>query len=117
MIWPSLLPQTPPFWYGCLFSRNPNLGELSFNGLWFYISISRASLWLPDGVVGLLKVRADVQDLLNEVFNADNVGALESSFDHLVRGDRDSLLRDLHVSSLVKQHRDSLSVRVATSRS
>jgi len=87
--------------------------------------VDESTLWVgelewPDSVVDLLEVGSYAKDLLNEVFNTDNlvllllfwVGfelsgttgllVLNGGLNNVVGGDWNSLAVDLHVSSLVE---------------
>jgi len=67
----------------------------------------------PEEVRSLLEVGASSDDLVDEVFNAENVVLAESLLDHGVVGKRDTLLVYLAVSSLVDEFADGLEVRLA----
>uniref|UniRef100_A0A453CTJ2 Uncharacterized protein n=1 Tax=Aegilops tauschii subsp. strangulata TaxID=200361 RepID=A0A453CTJ2_AEGTS len=64
----------------------------------------------PQEVVRLLKVWADGQDLVHKVLNADDVVLPQTLLDDFVVGQRDPLLVELSVTSLVDQLPDTLEV-------
>lgn len=78
-------------------------------------SLGRAELERPHEVVGFLEVRSDSVELVDQVFNADDLLLSENLFDDFVGSDGDSLLVDLTETSLVDQVRDSVSGRISVS--
>ena len=69
----------------------------------------------PQKVVGLLKVRTDSDDLVNQIFNTDDVKFSQRLLNDGVLSDRDALTVDLTVSTLVDEVRDGLQVRFTVS--
>jgi len=67
----------------------------------------------PQEVVGFLEVWSDCVDLVDEVFNADDVKFAEVVFDDLVVSDWDALVVHLSISSLEHQFLDALQVGVS----
>jgi len=63
----------------------------------------------PHEVVGLLEVRTNSVELVDQVFNADDAELSEGLFNDLVGSEGDSLLVDLTETSLVDQVVDGLS--------
>ena len=76
------------------------------------MSLKQGKAQLPDGVVGDLEVGTNVSDFFNEIFNGEDVLLSKDGLDDLVGSNWDSLTLDLHVSSLVKELGDGLSVWV-----
>lgn len=68
-----------------------------------------------DGVnaPGLLEVWAGCDDFMDEIFNGENSVLAEVLLDDFVVGQRDSLLVDLSVTSLVDEFADGLEVGLA----
>lgn len=66
----------------------------------------------PQEVVGDLEVRTDSDDLVDQIFDADDVVLTQRVLDDGVLGDRDALTVDLSVSTLVDKIGDSLEVRL-----
>ena len=67
----------------------------------------------PEEVRGLLEVRASGRDLVNKVLNAEDVVLAKRLLDHAVIGERNTLLVDLSISTLVDEFPDRLEVRLA----
>lgn len=67
----------------------------------------------PEEVVGFLEVGTDSGDLMDQVFDADNVVLAESLGNDGVVVDGDALLVDLCIAALVDQFTDGLQVGVA----
>lgn len=67
----------------------------------------------PEEVGGLLEVGADGVDLVDEILNADDAVLAEVLLDDGVVGERDALLVDLAISTLVDELTDGLEVGVA----
>jgi len=67
----------------------------------------------PEEVAGLLEVGSDGEDLVNQIFHADNTVLAKVVLNKLVVGKSNSLLVDLAVSSLVDELSDRLEVGVA----
>jgi hypothetical protein len=61
----------------------------------------------------LLKVGPDREDFVYEIFNRENVILSKSLFNHLVVGERYSLLINPTITALVDQLADSLEIRLA----
>jgi len=72
-----------------------------------------AELKWPQKVASLLEVGADSEDLVDQIFNADDAVRSEIVLDKLVVGKRNTLLVDLAVTALVNKLADGLQVRVA----
>jgi len=72
-----------------------------------------AELEGPEEVGGLLEVRADSKDLMNEILHADDTELAEVLLNDRVVGKRDTLLIDLAISTLVDELLDALQVGVA----
>jgi len=67
----------------------------------------------PEEAVSLLEVRANGEDLVDEILHADDVVAAEGLLDHLVADKRDALAANLACTALVDHLADSLEVRIA----
>lgn len=67
----------------------------------------------PQEVVGLLEVGADSEDLVDEILHAHDTVLAQVVLNKLVVGQRDALLVDLSISSLVDEFADGLEVGVA----
>ena len=67
----------------------------------------------PEEVVGLLEVRASGEDLVDEIFDGEDVVLAEGLLDDLVVGKGDALLVDLSVAALVDKLTDGLQVGLA----
>jgi len=78
-------------------------------------SLGGAKLEGPHEVVSLLEVSSNSVEFSDQVFDANDVVLSENLFNDLVRSDRDSLLVDLSVSSLIDQLRDGVSSGVSES--
>jgi len=78
-------------------------------------ALGRAELERPHEVVSLLEVSSNSVEFSDQVFDANDVVLSENLFNDLVRSDRDSLLVDLSVSSLIDQLRDGVSSGVSES--
>ena len=72
-----------------------------------------AELERPQEVARLLEVRADGDDLVDQILHADDAELAQMVLDELVVRQRDALLVDLAVAALVDQLADGLQVRVA----
>jgi len=72
-----------------------------------------AELEGPEEVRGLLKVGADCDDLMNQVFHADNAEFAEVVLNDGVVREGNTLLVDLAVSSLINELLDGLKVGIA----
>ena len=57
----------------------------------------------PEEVAGLLEVGADSEDLMDQVLHADDTELAQVVLDQLVIGQRDALLVDLAISTLVDE--------------
>jgi len=66
----------------------------------------------PEEVVGLLEVRANGVDLVDQILHADNAELAEVLLDDLVVGEGSALLVDLSVTTLVQKLADGLQVGV-----
>jgi hypothetical protein len=66
----------------------------------------------PQEVVCLLEVRANSVDLMNEIFDANNVVLAEGFLDDLVVEQRNTLTIDLSKSTLVNKLTNTLQVRI-----
>jgi hypothetical protein len=71
-----------------------------------------AKLEWPEEVGGLLEVRADGVDLVDQIFNTDDAVFSEAGLNDGVVGKSNALLVDLSVSALVDELTDGLEVRV-----
>jgi len=78
-------------------------------------TLGGAELEGPHEVVSLLEVSSNSVEFSDQVFDANDVVLSENLFNDLVRSDRDSLLVDLSVSSLIDQLRDGVSSGVSES--
>jgi len=78
-------------------------------------TLGRAELERPHEVVGFLEVRSDSVELVDQVFNADDLLLSENLFDDFVGSDGNSLLVDLTETSLVDQVRDGVSGGISES--
>ena len=67
----------------------------------------------PEEVRGLLEVRASGRYLVYKILNAEDVVLAKRLLDHAVVGERNTLLVDLSVSTLVDEFPDRLEVRFA----
>jgi len=72
-------------------------------------TLGGAKLERPEEVVGLLEVRSDGVDFVDQIFNADDSELTKNLFNDFVGGNGDSLLVDLTETSLVDQIGDSVS--------
>ena len=68
----------------------------------------------PEEVVGLLEVGAGGEDLVDEILDREDVVLAKGLLDDLVVGERDALLLDLAVATLVDELTDGLQVGLAT---
>jgi len=75
-------------------------------------TIGGRKLESPQEGIGLLEVRADLVDLVDEVINAVDAVFSELSGDHLVVLDRETFLVDTAVTSLQDEFLDGLEIRV-----
>ena len=64
----------------------------------------------PKEVVDFLKVRTDSDDFMNEVFDTDNTVLAKGLFNDSIVMDRDTLLLNLGISTLVDQFTNGLQV-------
>jgi len=62
----------------------------------------------PQEVVGLLEVRTNGVEFVDQIFNADDTELSETLFNDFIGGDGDSLLVDLSETSLVDQVLDGV---------
>ena len=69
----------------------------------------------PQEVGSLLEVRADGVDLVDEVLDGSDSELAQGVLDDLVLGDRDTLLVDLSITTLVKELTDVLERRISVS--
>ena len=76
-------------------------------------TVGVAELERPEEVAGLLEVGADGVDLVDQVLHADDAELAELLLDDGVVGERDALLVDLAVATLVDQGADALQVGVS----
>ena len=67
----------------------------------------------PQEVIGLLEVGSDGHDLVNEVLHANDAELAEMILDELVIGERDSLLVNLAIATLVDQFANGLQIGIA----
>jgi hypothetical protein len=79
---------------------------------WAETTSGRGQLEGPEEVAGLLEVRANSVDLVDEVLDADNAELAEVLLDELVVSDGKALLVDLSVTALVDELTDGLQVGV-----
>jgi len=82
------------------------------------LACSEAASWVgqlegPQEVAGLLEVRADGEDLVDEVLHAHDAQLAKVLLDDSVVGERESLLVDLAISTLVDELADRLQVGIA----
>ena len=75
----------------------------------------RGQLEGPQEIAGLLEVWANGEDLMNQVFNANDAVLAQFLLDDGVIGESDTLLVDLAVTALVHQFTDRLQVGVTES--
>jgi hypothetical protein len=81
-------------------------------------SLVEAASWVgqlewPEEVACLLEVGADGEDFVDQVFHADNAELAQVVLDQLVVGERDPLLVDLPISTLVHEFAHRLQVGIA----
>jgi hypothetical protein len=69
----------------------------------------------PEEVVGLLEVGANGVDLVDQILHANNAVLAKGLLNDLVVGERDTLLVDLSVTTLVDELTDALKVGVTVS--
>lgn len=69
----------------------------------------------PQEVRGLLEVGSNGEDLVDQILNADQAVLAERIFDKLVVGQRNALLVDLAISTLVDELADRLQVGITVS--
>ena len=62
----------------------------------------------PQEVARLLEIHADGDDLMNQIFHADDAEFAEMFLDYLIVGQGDSLTVDLSISALIDQVTDCL---------
>jgi hypothetical protein len=72
-----------------------------------------AQLEGPEEVAGLLEVWSDSEDLVNQVFHADNAVLAQLLLNESVLGKRDALLVDLAITTLVDEFTNRLKIRIA----
>ena len=72
-----------------------------------------AQLEGPEEVAGLLEVGSDSEDLVNQVFHADNAVLAQLLLNESVLCKRDALLVDLAITTLVDKFTNRLKVRIA----
>lgn len=72
-----------------------------------------AQLEGPEEIAGLLEVGADSEDLVDQVFHADDAEFAQVVLDQLVVGEGDALLVDLSVAALVDEIAHGLDRREA----
>ena len=72
-----------------------------------------AQLEGPEEVAGLLEVGSDSEDLVNQVFHADNAVLAQLLLNESVLSKRDALLVDLAITTLVDEFTNRLKVRIA----
>lgn len=75
-------------------------------------TVGAGQLERPDKVVGLLEVGANSVDLVDQVLHADNAVLAEVLLDELVVRERDTLLVNLAVATLVDELANALQVGV-----
>ena len=75
----------------------------------------RAQLESPQEVVGLLEVRTNSSDFMDQIFHAGDTVFAQSLFDLAVASDTNTLIIDTAITTLVAQHLDSLQVRITPS--
>ena len=78
---------------------------------------SEATSWVaqlewPQEVADLLEVRSDSDNLVDQILHADNAEFAQVVLNQLVVGERDALLVDLPISTLVDELADRLEVGV-----
>jgi hypothetical protein len=76
-------------------------------------TVGVAQLEWPQEVAGLLEVDSDGEDLVDQIFHADNAELAQVIFNKLVVGKSDALLINLAISALVDEFTDGLEVGVA----
>lgn len=69
----------------------------------------------PQEIGDSLEVRANSEDLVNDILYAVNTNVAQASLDNIVGAERHSLTRDLAEAALVDQLTDRLQVRIAVS--
>jgi hypothetical protein len=74
-----------------------------------------AELEGPEEVRGLLEVGADGEDLVDQIFHADNAELSETSLNEGVVGESNALLVNLSIATLVDQLPDGLEVGISVS--
>jgi hypothetical protein len=79
---------------------------------WAETASGRGQLEWPQEVGGLLEVGANGVDLVDEVLDADDAELAEVLLNEVVVGDRQALLVDLSVTTLVDELTDGLQVGV-----
>ena len=67
----------------------------------------------PEEVRRLLEVGADGEDLVDEILDGEDVVLAQGLLDDVVVGERNTLLVDLSVTTLVDEFTDSLQVGLA----
>jgi hypothetical protein len=81
------------------------------------LALVEATSWVrqlegPEEVAGLLEVGADSEDLVDQILHADNAKLAQVVLNQLIVGERDALLVDLAVSTLVHEFAHGLEVGV-----
>lgn len=72
-----------------------------------------AELEWPEKVAGLLEVRADGEDLMDQILDTEDTVFAEIILDYLVVGEWDTLLLDLAIAALVDEVADGFDRGVA----
>lgn len=67
----------------------------------------------PEKIAGLLEVRADGEDLMDQILDTEDTVFAEVIFNYLVVGEWDALLLDLAIAALVDEVTDSFDRGVA----
>ena len=70
----------------------------------------------PEEVRRLLEVGADGEDLVDEILDGEDVVLAQGLLDDVVVGERDTLLVDLSVTTLVDEFTNGLEVRLAVGK-
>lgn len=81
------------------------------------LSLVEATSWVrqlewPEEIAGLLEVGANGEDLVDQILHADNTKFAQVVLDQLVVGERNALLVDLAISTLVHELAHGLEVGV-----
>lgn len=72
-----------------------------------------AELEWPEKVAGLLEVRSDGEDLMDQILDTEDTVFAEIIFNYLVVGEWDTLLLDLAIAALVDEVADGFDRGVA----